>query len=178
MDNKLHDFFSENDFDFHEPHSGHIQRFEKRLQGAQTKRRLPWKWMSIAASIILAIGFFVGQNLQIGNIQDGPSLSDISTKMAEVEDYFVNTIDFEVRELEKNRSLDTEAVIEKALDKIEKLEDDYKAFIEELSKNGKQERIIHRMIQNYQQRLEILQNTLIQIELIKNQKTFDNEDYS
>jgi DNA repair exonuclease SbcCD ATPase subunit len=174
MDNKLHDFFSENDFDFHEPHSGHLQRFERRLQGAQPKRRLPWKWMSIAASVLLAIGFFVGQSMQ----NEEPTLSDMSSKMAEVESYFVNTINFEVREMEKSRSLDTEEVIEKALEKIEKLEDDYKAFIEELSKNGKQERIIHQMIQNYQQRLEILQNTLIQIELIKNQKTFDDEDYS
>ena len=174
MEDKLHDFFSENEFDFHEPHSGHMQRFERRLQGAQTKRRLPWKWMSIAASVILAIGFFIGQSTQ----EEAPSLSGVSTKMAEVEEYFVNTINFEVRELEKSRSLDTEEVIEKALEKIEKLEDDYKTFIEELSNNGKQERIIHQMIQNYQQRLEVLQNTLIQIELIKNQKTFDNEDYS
>jgi DNA repair exonuclease SbcCD ATPase subunit len=174
MEDKLHDFFSENDFDFQEPHSGHMQRFERRLQGVQPKRRLPWKWMSIAASIILAIGFFIGQNSQ----NEAPKLSDVSSKMAEVENYFVNTINFEVRELEKSRSLETEEVIEQALEKIEKLEDDYKTFIEELSKNGKQEKVIHQMIQNYQKRLEILQNTLIQIELIKNQKTFSNEDYS
>jgi hypothetical protein len=174
MEDKLHDFFSENDFDFHEPHSGHMQRFERRLQGTQQKQRLPWKWMSIAASIILALGIFIGQSGK----EEAPTLSDVSSKMAEVENYFVNTINFEVREIEKSRSLDTEEVIEQALEKIEKLEDDYKTFIEELSNNGKQERIIHRMIENYQKRLEILQNTLIQIELIKNQKTFDNEDYS
>lgn len=175
MDNKLHDFFAENDFDFHEPHSGHMQRFERRLQGNKSKKRtLPWKWMSIAASIILAIGFYLGQNLQ----PEAPSLTGVSEKMAEVETYFVSTINYEIKELEKSRTLDTEEVIEKALEKIEKLEDDYKSFIEELDKNGKQERVIQHMIQNYQKRLEILQNTLIQIELIKNQKTFDDEDYS
>ena len=64
MDNKLHDFFSENDFDFHEPHSGHLQRFERRLQGVQPKRRLPWKWMSIAASVILVLGFYMVYSAQ------------------------------------------------------------------------------------------------------------------
>ena len=28
MEDKLHTFFSENEFDFHEPHAGHMKRFE------------------------------------------------------------------------------------------------------------------------------------------------------
>ena len=97
--------------------------------------------------------------------------------MAEVETYFVNTINFEIKELEKSRTLDTEEVIEKALERIEKLEDEYKAFMDELVNNGEQKKIIYEMIQNYQKRLDILQNTLEQIDLIKNQKTIDDEIY-
>lgn len=173
MEDKLHNYFSENEFDFHEPHSGHMQRFEKRLQGIQPKKRTSWKWMSIAASVVLALGFFIGYNAQ----PETPTLASMSDKMAEVETYFVNTIDFEIKELEKTRSLETEEIIEKALERIEALEDDYKTFIEELTKNGKQQRIIQEMIQNYQKRLDILQNTLQQIELIKTQKTLDDEIY-
>lgn len=173
MEDKLHDFFSENEFDFHEPHSGHMQRFEKRLQGAQPQKRTSWRWMSVAASIVLLLGFYLGYNVQTA----APTLGGVSEKMEEVETYFVNTINFEIKELEKSRTLDTEEVIEKALERIEKLEDDYKAFIEELTNNGEQRQIIHEMIQNYQKRLDILQNTLQQIELIKNQKTLDDEGY-
>lgn len=173
MEDKLHDFFSENEFDFHEPHSGHMQRFEKRLQGAQPQKRTSWQWMSVAASIVLLLGFYLGYNAQTA----APTLGGVSEKMEEVENYFVNTINFEIKELEKSRTLDTEEVIEKALERIEKLEDDYKAFIEELTNNGEQKQIIHEMIQNYQKRLDILQNTLKQIELIKNQKTLDDEIY-
>ena len=172
MEDKLHDFFSENEFDFHEPHSGHMQRVEKRLQGIQPKKRTSWRWMSVAASIVLVLGFYLGYNAK----PDG-SLGSVSNKMAEVETYFVNTINFEIKELEKSRTLDTEEVIEKALERIEKLEDDYKAFMEELVNNGEQKKIIHEMIQNYQKRLDILQNTLDQIDLIKNQKTIDDEIY-
>ena len=173
MEDKLHNFFSENEFDFQEPHSGHMQRFEKRLQGIQPKQRTSWRWMSVAASVILAIGFFAGY---VFNSTE-PTLSDVSSKMAEVENYFVNTIDFEIKELEKSRTLETEEIIEKALERIETLEDDYKTFIEELTNNGQQQRVIQEMIQNYQKRLDILQNTLQQIELIKTQKTLDDEIY-
>jgi hypothetical protein len=173
MEDKLHNFFSENEFDFHEPHSGHMQRFEKRLQGIQPKKRASWRWMSVAASIILALGFYIGYQAQ----PEAPSLSSVSSEMAEAEAYFVNTINVEIQELEKSRSLETEKVIEKALEKIEKLEDDYRLFIEELKKNGEQRRVIHAMIQNYQKRLEILQNTLIQIEIIKNPNTVNDEIY-
>jgi len=173
MEDKLHDFFSENEFDFHEPHSGHMQRFEKRLQAAQPEKQTSWKWMSVAASIVLLLGFYLGYNAQTA----APTLGGVSEKMEEVENYFVSTINFEIKELEKSRTLDTEEVIEKALERIEKLEDDYKAFIEELTNNGEQKQIIHEMIQNYQKRLDILQNTLTQIELIKNRKTLDDEIY-
>lgn len=174
MEDKLHNFFSENEFDFHEPHSGHAQRFEKRLQGVKPQRRFSWKWMSVAASIILALGFFIGQS-SVKN--EAPTLSSVSPKMQEVETYFVNTINVEIQELEKNRNLETEKVIEKALDQLEELEDDYKLFIQELNDNGEQQKIISQMIENYRKRLEVLENTLIQIELIKNQKTLEDEIY-
>ncbi|MBL4605497.1 MAG: hypothetical protein JKY02_07525 [Flavobacteriaceae bacterium] len=173
MENKLHNFFSENEFDFHEPHEGHIQRFEKRLQGATPQNKISWKWMSVAASIILLVGFTLGS---ISN-NEPLVLSDLSPKMQEVETYFISTITIELQEIEKSRSLDTEKIIESALDQLEELEDNYKLFIEELNNTGEQRKIINEMINNYQKRLEILQNTLLQIEQVKNPKNLDNEIY-
>ena len=43
MEDKLHNFFSENDFDTHEPRSGHFQRFEERLQGQKKQTKFSWK---------------------------------------------------------------------------------------------------------------------------------------
>ena len=95
-------------------------------------------------------------------------LSDISPKMQEVQNYFVSTIHQELRTLESNRSLETEAIIEHALEGLETLEEDYTFFIVELSKNGNQKKIIiQAMIDNYQQRLEILENVLTQIKNLK-----------
>lgn len=174
MEDKLHNFFSENEFDIHEPHSGHLGRFEKRLQGAQSAKKISWKWMSVAASVILLIGFGLGS---MSTTNDEGGLASISPKMAEVQTYFVNTIDKEIQEIEQNRSLQTEDLIEQALDDLEELEDNYKVFVKELQKNGQQRKIINAMINNYQRRLEILQKTLDQIELIKNPQNISDEIY-
>jgi len=172
MEDKLHNFFNEHEFDIHEPRSGHLDRFEKRLRGVQPRKKTSWKWMSIAASVILLIGFGLG-NMSKNEV----GLSAISPKMAEVQTYFVNTIDREIKEIEMNRNLQTEDLIEQALDDLEELEDNYKLFVQELEKNGQQRKIINAMINNYQQRLDILQKTLEQIELIKNPQNISDEIY-
>ena len=173
MEDKLHEFFSENEFDFQEPHSGHLERFERKLNKPKTINKTSWKWLSVAASVVLVIGFWLGSSHQKKQIQ----LADISPKMEEVQTYFVSTINDELKTLEKNRSLDTESIIENALEELEELEEEYTAFIKELNKNGQQRKVISAMIKNYQQRLDILENTLKQIEQIKNPNILNNEIY-
>lgn len=171
MEDKLHRLFAENDFDIHEPHSGHLDRFERKLQHPKQKK-VSWRWMSIAASIILLLGFWLGS--MNGNHE--VDLKDLSPRMAETQAYFVNTINQEMKELEKNRSLETEAVIEQALEELEELEENYQNFVKDLSKNNNETRIIQAMIGNYQQRLEILETVLQQIDKIKNPNNqFKNE---
>lgn len=173
MENKLHDFFSENNFDFHEPHSGHLERFERKLNQPKKINKTSWKWLSAAASIVLVLGFWLGSNHEKKQID----LADISPKMEEVQTYFVSTIHQELKTLENNRSLETETIIEEALEHLEELEDHYKIFLKELNNEGNSRKIINAMIKNYQQRLEILENVLKQIEQIKNPNLLNNEIY-
>ena len=173
MEDKLNTFFSENDFDFQEPHSGHLERFERKLNRSKKNTKTSWKWLSVAASIILIIGFWLGNNHQKRMLD----LADVSPKMEEVQNYFVNTIQKELRTLEKNRNLDTETIIEEALDELEDLEDNYKLFVLELNTNSNKTKIINAMIKNYQQRLQTLERVLQQIEQIKNPNLLNNEIY-
>ncbi|UAM98790.1 hypothetical protein K8354_02895 [Polaribacter litorisediminis] len=174
MEDKLEHFFSENDFDFDQPNTGHEKRFERKLNRQQpTHQKTPWKWLSVAASVVLVLGFWLGSNHQKRQIE----LADISPKMQEVQNYFVSTINRELKTIEKNRSLDTETIIEEALDELEELEDNYKLFIKELNNIGNTTKIINAMIKNYQQRLEILENVLQQIEQIKNPNLLNHEIY-
>ena len=173
MEDKLNHFFSEKDFDFQEPHAGHLDRFERKLNHSTKKNKTSWTWMSVAASIVLVVGFWLGSSHQKRQLD----LADVSPKMEEVQTYFVSTIYQELQTLEKNRSLDTEKIIENALEELEELEDVYATFVKELNKNGKQIKVISAMIKNYQQRLSVLENTLKQIEQVKNLNLEKNETY-
>jgi mevalonate kinase len=174
MEDKLETFFSENDFDFQEPNMGHQQRFEKKLNNREKYNKKPsWKFLSVAASLILILGFWLGSNHQKNQLE----LADVSPKMEEVQNYFVSTIKRELKNLEKNRSLDTETIIEAALEELEELESNYKLFIEELNYEGNTAKIVNSMIKNYQRRLQLLENVLQQIHQIKNAKLVNNEIY-
>ncbi|ARV05196.1 hypothetical protein BTO04_00130 [Polaribacter sp. SA4-10] len=173
MEDKLQQFFSKNEFDFQEPNSRHLEHFERKLNHPKKINKTSWKWLSVAASVVLIFGFWLGSKHQKSQMD----LADVSPKMEEVQSYFVSTIHQELKNLEKNRNLDTENVIENALEELEELEDNYKTFVTELTNNGKQRKIINAMIKNYQRRLEVLENTVKQIEQIKNPNLLNDEIY-
>jgi cytoskeletal protein RodZ len=67
MEDNLQQFFSENDFDLQEPHSGHLARFERKLNQPKKTNNTSWKWLSVAASVVLIFGFWLGDNHQKSN---------------------------------------------------------------------------------------------------------------
>lgn len=173
MNDKLNQYCSENEFDLLEPSAGHEIRFEQKLNRLYKKEKTSWKWLSVAASVVLILGFWFGSNFQNTPIK----LADVSPKMEEVENYFISTINQEIRTLEKYRSLETETIIEQALNQLEELEDDYRYFLKDLKTNGYKKEIISAMIKNYQKRLEILENVFLQINQIKKIKDKNYEIY-
>lgn len=170
MKDKFEDYFSETNFDLKTPQAGHFERFQNKLNNKSTKKSFSWKWMSVAASIVLVLGFWMGSSHQ----QKQYDLANVSPKMKEVQNYFVSTITQELKEIEGNRSLATETIIEQALDELEDLEDNYSKFLKELEVKPNKQIIIAAMINNYQQRLLILENVMQQIKLIKNPKKIED----
>ncbi|WNW02230.1 hypothetical protein RRF68_02070 [Tenacibaculum sp. HL-MS23] len=164
MEDKLHQFFDENDFDIFEPHSGHSDRFQRKIETHKKQQKPPIFWISIAASIVLILGFHIGNSQQ----QNSYDLADVSPKMAEAQSFFVSTINQELKELEQYRNIETETIIEDSLNEIEELEDHYKSLVKELTKNENKRQVIQKMIGNYQQRLNVLERLLLQLEQQKN----------
>ena len=169
MKDKLHDFFEENDFDILEPHSGHLHRFQRKLDLHNKPKKNSWLWLSAAASVVLLLGFYLG-NLQQNNTYD---LANVSPKMAEAQNFFVSTINQELKEIEKFRTVETEVLIEDTLDQIEELEEQYKIFLTELKNNENKRQVIKGMIANYQQRLTLLENLLNTLENQENPSNFE-----
>lgn len=178
MQNNLEQIFKnlEGKLDIEEPNIGHFNRFETKLQ--VPKKRKIWAKLSLisaAASIILFFGIWLGNNL---NKPKGIELASVSTKMEETQNYFLVNIKTELEKIQKEQATDTEKVILDALKQLKKLEINYSDLTFELKENRNDKRIIHAMINNFQQRIELLQNVLEEIEIIKQEKQKTNETYA
>ena len=173
MKDQFNQFFKNTDFDIEEPRFGHLERFQDRLKNpAKKKKSFSYKWMSVAASVILIVGFWLGANLTNKTLV----LADVSTEMQEAEKFFVSTIKQELKTIEKFRNPTTERVIEDALNQLEKLDDKYQDLVKALNKSNNDRRVVYAMISNYQNRIEILQDVLTQIDEIKNLKVNSNDE--
>ena len=167
----------ENQFDIEEPTIGHFDRFESKLNQTNKNSRSSLvkliSGLSIAASIILFVGIWLGSEFSDKGVQ----LASVSTEMQETQSYFVSVIEKELRIVEKERNTNTEKIISDGLNQLKKLENQYSELTLELKESTEDKRIIYAMISNFQQRIDVLQSLLLQIEEIKQLKTQDNENY-
>ncbi len=164
----------EQDFDIAEPTIDHFERFEKRISNPQKIKSNNWKWISIAASIILLFGVWFGGNFR----NDKLELADISPKMEETQDYFTSLIRIEIEKINIERNDENGKLINDSFTRLEKLEKQYSKLTVELKESDEDKRVIFAMISNYQQRIEILQNLLEQIDNIKQLKSNEYENIS
>jgi len=174
MEDQFNNFFKNTDFDLEAPRFGHLERFQDRLNNQNKKKNkiTSFKWMSIAASVILMIGFWLGSYQAEATLL----LADVSPKMQEAESFFISTIRQELKEIEKVRNPKTERIIEDALNQLEVLEDTYKDLVKALNTSNNDRRVVYAMISNYQNRIAILQDVLKLINQINNPKENQNEE--
>ena len=77
----------------------------------------------------------------------------------------------------KERNSDTEQLINDAFIQLNKLETQYVVLTLELKESTEDKRIIYAMIANFQQRIDLLQGLLSQIEDVKQLKKQQHENY-
>lgn len=170
----------ENDFDVEEPSVNHKQQFLNKLnkngalqliKDSKQRRRLLKPLIGVAASFALLITLFIGsQQNEISN-----DLASVSPKMAETQDFFATTIAEELSKIEKESSPETRALIEDTMQRMKALETEYKSLKIDLAESGDDNRVIYAMISNFQNRIDLLQNALQQINTIKQFKNLNNE---
>jgi len=168
------------EFDIEEPSVGHELRFISKLEGKQAKvvRVNPekssfWKpLLSIAASLVLllAISTVVLKKSQVKD------LASISPELSQTQDYFTSAINNELASLNNERSPETETIIKDALEQINLLEIEYENLKIDLTESGDDKRVIYAMISNFQNRIDLLQNVLKQIEEVKQLNNNNNEN--
>jgi septal ring factor EnvC (AmiA/AmiB activator) len=102
-------------------------------------------------------------------------LANVSPKMAETQDFFLVSINEELSKLQEEKSPETQQLIQDAMNRIKVLEKEYESLKEDLTESGDDSRVIYAMISNFQNRIDILKNTLEHIHIIKQ---FKNQSHA
>lgn len=171
---------TEGKFDLEEPNAGHQQRFLDKLKhqnSIATKDKTSvfklWKpLLGVAASIVLLITISFGV-LESNSSSD---LASISPEMAKTQDFFTNTITTELKKLNSEEYPEYQDLIVETMFQLKILEENYEQLKIDLNNSGKDERVIYAMISNFQNRIELLQNVVAQINDLKQPKNEQNEN--
>jgi len=163
-----------NKFDIYEPDEGHFERFKNRLDSTtihlKREKGNHTKWYLMAASLALLVSLWYNFKPD----QKGFELADVSPEMKETQSYFTYVINNEIKEIDLQQNSENKYIIENALSNVQHLELAYNKLTIELKESGFDKRIINAMIFNFQQRIEILQDILNQINNLKNSKDENN----
>jgi septal ring factor EnvC (AmiA/AmiB activator) len=156
-------------FDHEEPNKGHESRFLEKLEANtdnknEIKSKSFWKpFLVIAASIVICFIVFNTFNTS----EEKLDLASVSPELSEAREFFTATITEELKKLDAERSPLTENIIYEAERQLKTLETDYDALKNDLIESGNDKRVIYAMISNFQNRIEILENILDQIDDLK-----------
>lgn len=160
------------EFDIEEPGVNHKERFLKKLNDTKSpKRRNRWKTLSIAASI--AFLSCVGIGVFYNGIKT--NTAEVVSEIEEAQFYFASLLQEEIEKVNAQSSPDTKQIIDDTMRQLHKLEQSYQQLRNDLMENGNSKQILHAMITNFQTRINLLQDVLIQIDEIKNLKSKEHE---
>jgi len=172
-------------FDIETPDTNHENRFLTKLKQQQEKEEKLvskddtskpvilftwWKPMAAACIILLSLGVFIGSNFQFGDdIQEVTFSPEVENSQL----YFASLIELELEKVKAAEDEDTKEIIQDALLQLERLEKDYTDLKNQLIEHGDDKRILYAMVANFELRIDLLKNVLVQIEEIK---LFKNEN--
>ncbi len=169
-------------FDYGEPAAGHQARFLEKLNASKgvveisRKRRSWWGPLSIAASVAVLIA--VG----IGFFNTPPTLkeqvAEISPEVSKSQFYFANLIEEQVKQLESKSTPQTKRMVDDTMVQLRKLANDYGQLEQDLLKGGNSKLILSAMINNFQTRIDLLQDVLDKIESINNLNNYNDDDFT
>lgn len=167
--------------------SNHIDKFEallKQEMHQQKPKNKTFKWLSIAASIVLLISlgikFYPSENIEpqlkdaeTSSVQKQITLGNISPEFNTIETYYTNSINLEISQLDLSE--ENKEIVDSYLLKIAELTKEYKSLTKELNTNGVNDATIDALIRNLQLRLQLLQRLKKQLNELKNLNTKQNE---
>jgi len=181
QNDSIEELFSrlEGSLDLEQTPEGHQRRFMDRLNAQDDSpapkafNRSRWKWLSVAATI--AILLTAGVFFQSSKEQQPEGLASVSVEMEATQSFFVNAISQELQNLQDLGDEEHQALIEDTMTRLNALETEYDKLKVDLMESGNDKRVIAAMINNFQNRIDLLQQVNETIEEINTLKANRNE---
>jgi hypothetical protein len=159
-------------FDTFEPDNGHFERFQNKINGKNNRRfdvslSLYLKMASVAAILIIAIlvsfKYYRENYAKPVQQQKSIALGDVSPEYKEVELYLKSNVDQKLNEFENLSCSKQDDQIKTVLDELKELDQTYQELQKELENNENDQRIIDAMIDCYQNKIELLNQVISQV---------------
>jgi hypothetical protein len=155
------DFFRENRelFDADDPPEGHLNRFYKKLKasGDSGKTRTLTILLKIAAMVI--IGLFLSTLLYKGLSLYHSVLAEdscLNTELCEAEDFYSKEAETYYRRIEKMPFTNDPQTRNEILKELREMDAQVAGMKEDLKQNPNDERIIHSIINYYQEKIDLM----------------------
>jgi len=161
--------------------ANHRNKFQDRLLQEvhhQPKKR-NYRWLQVAASVVLlvslVINFLPKEKDASPLVTERPviTLGNLSPEFKSIEDYYTNSINYEISNLDVNEN--NKEILDGYLAKIGELTSEYKSLTTELNTKGVNDEIINALINNLQLRLQLLQRLKKQLNDLKKLNSTQNE---
>lgn len=163
-DNMDHAFKKfEGQWDLHEPDGNHYERFLKKQNRKKANRNRMYS-ISIAASILLIVGFFTFFNRNGNFAAEANEFEFASKQTRQTDSIFTAMIRIELEKVKEKKSPINEKIVSDALVQMQALDADYEKIKQELIDHGENKQIIHAMIRNLKTRIAFLEDVLEHIE--------------
>lgn len=157
-------------FDVYEPLEGHVERFEKKLKQHRKKSVVKLWQYSAVAGVALVVGLFM-----MFKSTHSYELASVSPKLKTTQAFFEGMIANELHHIENADFSKHPHLKNETFDRLKQLENDYDHLKKQLKNVGYNSKIVHAMIINFQQRLEILENVNQYLQQQENLKPKNNE---
>lgn len=150
----------EGQWDIFEPSRGHSERFLDK----QSRKKIKVRWLplSIAASILLAVGWFTFLN-DNSSLHSG-QMAVMSKQTRETDSVFTAIIKYEMQRIEQKNSSVNKQIVADALAQLQQMDEDYEKIKADLAKGGESQQLIHALVSNLKTQISFLESVLDRIE--------------
>ncbi len=142
---------------------GHTERFMSKLKNSENKR----KTYPIVYKCAAVVTLLISLSLSINIFNQKNYVTEEDTQLKKTEFFFSNTINYELKKINALKNPTNEKLIDAAEHQLELLEIEYQKIWEKYQLNYKNEIISNAIIENLEQRIEILKNLNEQLNILK-----------